>query len=134
MAETKRKGQIAELAVMAEAIARGYRVSIPFGEDSPYDLVVERHGRLERVQCKYGVSDGRVLVVKCECTNNWVRTRYTAQDVDWLAAYDHTSRRCFYIPSVVLGDNGRSSVHLRFAPTANNQHAGVWWAEDFTNW
>ena len=50
MAETKRKRRIAELAVMAEAIARGYRVSIPFGEDSPYDLVVERNGRLERVQ------------------------------------------------------------------------------------
>ena len=65
MAETKRKGQVAELAVMALAIARGYRVSIPFCEDTPYDLVVERHGKLERVQCKYTESDGRVVVVKC---------------------------------------------------------------------
>ena len=134
MAETKRKGQIAELAVMAEAVARGYRVSIPYGEDAPYDLVVERNGQLERVQCKYVESDGRVIIVRCLCTNNWVDTRYTPATVDWIATYDHVSKRCFFVPSSMLGDDGRNRIHLRLVPSANNQTARVWWAQDFTAW
>ena len=91
MAETKRKGQVAELAVMSDALARGYRIAIPFGEDCPYDLIVDRGHRLERVQCKYAKSDGRVVMVRCQCTNNWVTTRYTPDHIDWIATYDVTT-------------------------------------------
>ena len=134
MAETKRKGQVAEVAIMADALARGYRVSIPFGEDSPYDLVVERAGRLERVQCKYAKSDGRVVVVRCQCTNTWITTRYTVADIDWIATYDVTTARCYYVPASLLGEDGRSVVSLRLEPTANNQRIRVRWARDFTDW
>ena len=119
---------------MALAIERGYRVSLPFGEDCPYDLVVERNGVLERVQCKYSESDGRVVKVNCRCTNNWVDTRYTARTVDWIAAYDHTTKRCFFVPSRLLGAHGRTEMHLRLTPTANRQQAGIWWADDFVSW
>jgi len=134
MAETKRKGQIAELAVMAEAVARGYRVSIPFCEDSPYDMIVDRNGRLERVQCKYVESDGRVIIVRCRCTNNWVQTRYTPATIDWIATYDHVTKRCFFVPSSMLGDEGRTQIHLRLQGPANNQRIGILWAADFTEW
>lgn len=93
MAETKRKGQVAELAVMAAAIDRGYRVALPYGEDAPYDLIVDRHARLERVQCKYVESDGRVIQVRCRSTNNWVTTHYKSADVEWIATYDVTTKQ-----------------------------------------
>ena len=134
MAETKRKGQAAELAVMAFAIDRGYRVSLPFCEDTPYDMIVDRAGRLERVQCKYTESDGRVVLVRCRCTNNWVDTRYTAESIDWIATYDQTTKQCFFVPATMLGDEGRTVVHLRLSPSANGQRVGVRWAKDFTNW
>ena len=39
MAPTKAKGDLAELKVAADLVAKGYSVSLPFGEDCDYDLV-----------------------------------------------------------------------------------------------
>ena len=58
-------------------------------------------------------------------TNGQVRAtkHYTAATIDWLAVYDATTDRCYYIPAVELGD-GISMMHLRLVPTRNNQSAG----------
>jgi hypothetical protein len=130
---TKDKGDIGEAMVTADALRRGHKVAIPIGENGRYDLIVERRGRLERVQVKYAESDGRVLRVKCCSTNNWCTIKYCAADVDWLAVYDRTTDRCYYIPGEMLGD-GRSAIHLRLAPTKNRQKRRVLWASDFTEW
>lgn len=43
---------------MAEAISKfvrlGYKVSIPFGGDYPYDLLIDDDNSILRVQCKHG--------------------------------------------------------------------------------
>jgi hypothetical protein len=65
MAPLKQKGDLAELMVAADLRRRGCKISIPFGGDCDYDLVVERHGRLERVQVKHATSDGVVVIVRC---------------------------------------------------------------------
>jgi hypothetical protein len=134
MAETKRKGMVAELAIMAEAAKRGYRILVPFGEDCPYDIVVERNGKLERVQCKYTESKGQFVEVRCQCTNNWVTTRYTPTDVDWIAIYDHSTGASYFVPSELLTPNGRAIMHLRLTPPANNQVRGIRWASEFLDW
>jgi len=133
MADTKRKGDIAEAMVLAEVFRRGYRAAIPVGEDWPFDLIVERRGKFERVQCKYTVSDGRMIKAKCSSTNNWVSIRYTKTHIDWLAVYDRTSDACYYIPAEELGD-GRYSMHLRLRPAANRQEKGLRWARDYMKW
>lgn len=113
---------------------RGYAVSIPFSEDCAYDLVVERNGVLERVQCKYTEGDGSFVEVRCRCTNNWATTKYTAATVDWIAVYDRTTNRCYFVPARMLGAQGRSVIHLRIRPARNGQTRGVHWAADFTEW
>lgn len=133
MAETKRRGNIAELAVLRVAVERGYRVAIPYGEDAPYDLVVDRGGKLERVQCKYVNSDGRVIEVRCSSTNNWKTHRYTNLEIDWLATYDATTDRCYFVPSSMVGQ-GRCIMHLRLDPARNNQVRGTRLAADFLAW
>jgi len=137
MAQTKQKGTLAELAVMTDAIQRGYRISLPLSEDTPYDLVVERVGRnegLQRVQCKFTRSDGRVVQVRCRATNNWSEIRYTPQLIDWIATYDATTQRCYFVPSVLLGPDGRTMIHLRLAAPANAQANGIRWARDYLEW
>jgi hypothetical protein len=133
MAETKRKGNVAEAEVMRHALRLGYRVSIPFGEDTPYDLVVERHGRLERVQCKYVKSDGNVVVVRCRSTNGWATKKYCADEVDWIATFDVTTERCYYVPASMLGD-GRAAINLRLTPARNGQLQGTRQAVNFLDW
>lgn len=49
MKNTNRKGDIAELAVAQKFLELGYYVSFPFGDDSPYDLIVDMNGELKRV-------------------------------------------------------------------------------------
>ena len=136
MAELKRRGDLAEMRVAADVLARGHRVAIPFGEDCPYDLVVDRGGSLERVQVKHTVSDGRVVVVRCRThslTGGRVRsvTKYTAETIDWIAVYDATTDRCFYVPAAELGPTGAAQLHLRLAPPRNDQVTGIRQAADF---
>jgi hypothetical protein len=97
MAPLKKKGDLAELKVAADLIARGCELSIPFGEDSSYDLT--KH--------------------------------YTAAMVDWIAAYDVTTDRCYYVPSWTLGAEGRSQLWLRLVPALNGQSLRIRRAEDY---
>jgi hypothetical protein len=136
MAPLKQKGDVAELAVALDLRTRGYRVCFPFGEDCDYDLVIDRDGRLERVQVKYTCSDGEVIALRCgshSLTNGKVRAtkRYTAAMIDWLAVYDVTSDRCYYVPAGELGD-GRAILHLRLTPARNNQRRGIRVASEVT--
>ena len=50
--------------------------------------------------------------------------RYTALTIDLLATYDATTERIHYVPAAELG-NGRATITLRVAPTANNQVKGI---------
>jgi hypothetical protein len=54
---TKAKGDLAELKVATDLIARGYKIALPYGEDWDCDLIVCRDTQgLERVQVKYAES------------------------------------------------------------------------------
>jgi hypothetical protein len=52
MAPLKRKGDLAELKVAADLVARGCRLSFPYGEDCDYDLIADFEGVLHRVLVK----------------------------------------------------------------------------------
>jgi PD-(D/E)XK endonuclease len=131
----KAKGDLAELRVGADLRERGYKIALPFGEDWDFDLIVCREGRLERVQVKYTRSDGCVISVRCyslSLTNGKVRRtkRYTAATVDWIAVYDATTNRCYYVPSSEF-THGRREISLRLVPTLNNQRGRIRWARDY---
>ena len=135
MAPLKQKGDTAELAVALDIQRRGYRVLFPFGEDCSYDLAVDRGDRLERVQVKYTESDGAVVTVRCTAVSvtngKVVNTKcYTADEVDWIAVYDATTDRCYYVPASYLG-TGRRTMSLRLVPARSGRKLGVNWAENF---
>jgi hypothetical protein len=135
VASLKQKGDLAELRVATDLIARGYKVAIPYGEDWDFDLILYREGTLERVQVKFTESDGRIINVRCRShslTAGQVIAikRYTAELIDWLAVYDRTTDRCYYIPAEELAE-GRDYMTLRLSPPLNGQRAGVRFAEDY---
>lgn len=51
---TKDKGDETEAKTIHELISAGYSVSVPFGDNDKYDLVVDDGDTLYRVQCKTG--------------------------------------------------------------------------------
>jgi hypothetical protein len=128
---------MAELIVAADLVKRGFRVAFPYGEDCDFDLLFWRppSAELERVQVKYTASDGEVIAVRCtsqSLTNGRVRAvkRYTADTIDWLAAYDATTDAIFYVPAAELGE-GMRLIHLRLTPSRNNQRLGVRMADAY---
>ena len=133
MGDTKTKGDLGVGIVIAESLKRGHKVALPMGENWPFDIIVQRHGKLERVQCKYTESDGEVIEVRCRSTSEWVQYKYTADMIDWIACYDKTTDRCYFVPATLLGD-GKSMLHLRLVPSKNGQTKHVRMAEDFLNW
>jgi hypothetical protein len=130
---TKDAGTLGEVMVIADAVRRGYKVAVPLGENGRYDLIVERLGRLERLQVKYVESDGVVIAVRCRSCNGWLTIRYCESDFEWLAVYDRTTNACYYIPSKFMG-TGRVQMSLRLTPTRNHQARRVLWAKDFLDW
>jgi len=83
----------------------------------------------------YAESDGSVLTVRCRShslTNGRVRQtkRYTAAMIDWLAVYDRTTDRCYYVPATELG-GGRDIMHLRLTPALNGQRIGINFADHY---
>lgn len=52
MGNSKDTGDETEAIAIYSLIASGYSVSIPFGDNDKYDLIVENGNRLFRVQCK----------------------------------------------------------------------------------
>ena len=131
----KGKGAVAELKIACDLVRRGYGIAIPYGEDNDFDLILCRDRALERVQVKHAASRAGVLVVRCRShslTNGRVRhvKRYTAETIDWIAVWDSTTDRCFYVPSAELGA-GRWVLHLRLAPARNGQLRGIRNAEDY---
>lgn len=106
-------------------------MALPLGDDAPFDLIVIRdYSKLERIQCKYTQSDGKVIVARCASHSDWVNYKYTADLIDWLAVYDQTTNQCYYIPASLLG-TGKRMLHLRLVPGANNQQQGIRLASDF---
>lgn len=138
MAPLKTKGDLAELKVAADLADRGCRISIPFGEDCNYDLITDYEGRLHRVQVKYTRSDGQIVAIRCRShslTKGKVRATklYTSSRIDWIAAYDSTTERCYYCPSWELGKQGRTLLHLRLRPARNGQRIGIREADAYTD-
>ena len=109
----------------------------PYGEDVDFDLILCRSdGTLERVQVKYAQSDGRVIIVRPRShslTNGRVRAtkRYTASMIDWLAIWEPSLDRCFYISATELG-TGMNILHLRLVPALNKQERRIRLADRYT--
>ena len=133
MLTSDQKGAIAETAIVHEATKLGIAVLKPVNDGLRYDLVFDDGERLLRVQCKWAVRRGDVVVVWAmssrRTADGYARRPYTADEVDAIAAYCAAVERCYFVPIEVL--DRRPALSLRLEPTRNNQRVGVRWAVDF---
>ena len=126
------KGAIAEAAIACNALELGIGVLRPLG-DERYDLVFDLRNRLVRVQCKWGRRCGDVISVGCyrarRNADGLLRQFYSRTDVDLFAIYCPDVRECYAVPFDELPPG--AAVHLRLAPTRNNQMRRIRWARDY---
>ena len=127
------KGNVAEAEVVAAATRLGIPVLRPTAEHTRYDLVFDLPGGLTRVQCKWAPRKGEVVVVRWHSTRRgrtgYIRSNYTAEEIDAVAAYCPGTDACYFIPVAAVGD--RTAIQLRLSPPANGQRAAVHFAADY---
>ena len=127
-AEQNIKGNVAELAIAAEAARLGLTVLMPMTEHERYDLVLGIAGRLLRVQCKWGSRHGDVIKVRLRSsyhspTRGYVVKTYAPEEVDLIAVHCGDLDRSYLLPIELF--TGKATAYLRLGPARNNQRASV---------
>jgi hypothetical protein len=125
MGKSNMKGDIAELAVAKRFLEKGYYVSYPFGDDAPYDLVVDINNELKRVQVKY-VSEKRGVIISHTYSSSGRSYRETC---DLIVLYSSTTGDCYLIDLEKW--KTEKSIQLRLQGTKNKQIVNVNLAENY---
>ena len=128
-----RRGAIAELAIAYRATELGVEVYWPASEGTRSDMIFEVGEDLFRVQCKTGrLSKGAIIVNTQTCrrtADGFLRTKYTPDEVDVIAAYCPENWRCYLIPLDDIPECGR--ISLRLSRAKNNQLKRLHFAAEY---
>lgn len=122
MNHLKTKGEITELFVAAELYKAGFAISIPYGENHRYDLVIEINGDLKKVQCKAcRYYESSLTFDLCGQTITKGKTGGDYQgEIDFFATYCFETRKAYLMPITQVG---KRSISLRITPPKNgNKH------------
>jgi predicted AAA+ superfamily ATPase len=127
MMDTKTKGDIAETFVLANLIKQGFTVSIPYGENSRYDLIIETKSGFKRIQIKY-VSKRKnknyhtlpLRSVRSNRTRNKI-VHYTDKDIDYIIGYCPDNNSCYVIPMKGLKIKHELHIWVNKKPKGKNQ-------------
>ena len=130
---TNRKGAIAEIEVARAAVRAGIPVWTPLLEHGRADVALEIDGRILRVQCKWGRLEDGVVKARIGTSRltpqGYVRTTYTAEEVDAVAIYCPSLEKSYLLPISLVA--GQTYIHLRVEPSKNNQSLGLKWAAQY---
>jgi hypothetical protein len=107
---TKRLGDLAEIAFLARAAELGLHLSKPFGDNDPYDWIVVNEDKILRVQVKSTYQQKRNGLYQVFCArclrHGWMP--YDSSEIDILAVHVHPEHAWYIIPIQAL--RGRLSV------------------------
>lgn len=120
-------GEFAEQMFTVKAILNGFRVSRPIGHASSYDFIIEKEGRLHRIQVKSTFTKRKnrnnyqVSVVR---GNSYARRRDSGYDenaFDYYAVYIKPLDRFFIIPkkeitvqTVCINSNPEKNLYEKY--------------------
>ena len=115
--DTKQKGDIAEQAVVLNALQRGWGVLKPVGDRLPYDLVLDINGTLIKLQVKsawFNLQKQNFVVDNRRTKTNrrkMLRSPYAKDDFDFAVVYLE-EKEIFYVLPVEVFIGYGSEIHL----------------------
>ena len=123
-------GNVAFMKCATKLVEKGFRVSLPLDNSSPYDLIMDDGSRLFRVQVKSGSFREGVIRAKTTKLNKItkVSTKYTKDEVDYFCIFCADTDGVYLIP---FSDDLPQILYLRVLPVKNNQSYAIRWAKDF---
>lgn len=136
MLESKQKGIVTELECLTEFNKRGFKVSIPYGENSRYDFIVDVNNHLFRVQAKTssGILNNKeeIVGIKFPCKSTRVsaqgafQRKYTKEEIDFFCTF--WDNQCYVIPV----EECSNEKTLRFTYPENGQKTNINLAKNYT--
>jgi hypothetical protein len=128
------KAEIAMLKVQMRAIEKGMVVSKPTAEGTRYDLILDDHGQLFRVQVKYSSvlathSSGSIQIRLVKNDGKGCARPYADTEIDLLAVYLPSIDKICAIPISVC--RGMTGITLRISDSKNGQKKKIWRVNDF---
>ena len=127
----KQKGNLTELQCLTAFYQEGCHVSLPYGENSRYDMIVDVNGLLIKVQVKTSSLKGEGAI-NFSCRSSHVNStgvkniRYTAQEIDYFATF--WEGQCYLVPVSECS----TEKTLRFVPPKSGQLKGITFASEYT--
>ena len=102
---------------------KGYTISLPLNDTQWYDLIIEKDGIIQTVQCKSTATESGTIDLRCTGgTNGDVYAQTTDYPLDRLFCLD-AYKHMFDIPMSDIKSLPKipKTITLRVAPTTNNQ-------------
>lgn len=126
---TKAKGEISEGVVIACLLKQGFSVSLPFGNNQRYDLILDDGERLQRLQVKTGRYAEGCVIFQTASKNGFTNVRRGyAGEVDLFIIYCPELEAIYSVPVAICG---RNEMRLRVDPARGGPKSTVRWAADF---
>src|SRR4051812_36070332 len=97
--DSKRRGELAELAFMRKAASLGFAVAKPWGDSDRYDVVVRFDKTFWRVQIKSVLGKSPLRSYYRVRTMDSRKHTYSANDIDFLVAYIFAVDIWYVIPA-----------------------------------
>lgn len=130
----KQKGNIGEAKCLAKMVELGVPVCLPFGDNERYDMIIERNGKLEKIQIKYSSqqeSEGSILFKTASSTNHTTNKHYSTyeNDIDAFLLYNALTDEVYYLPMEVV--ENKKTLTLRMQPSKNGQTKNCLFTTDY---
>ena len=123
-------GDLTELKICTKLHELGYVVSLPFGDNSRYDLIFDNNDGLHKVQCKHGnYSNGVISFRVCSSSKpNEYRTYH--DEIDFFGVWCSHNDSVYLIPFDDVS-NITGAATLRLVAPKNNVSSNIRWAKDY---
>jgi len=95
------RGEWSEIRFVGRAAEQRFRVSKPWGNTAPYDLMVEREGAIHRVQVKSTMSRVSKGAYSCRMPSG-KRLKHILEEIEFVAAYVIPLDLWYIIPAGVV--------------------------------
>lgn len=129
---TKQKGNLTELECITAFYKLGYKVSIPYGENSRYDFIADIEGKLVKIQVKTSrlkknTDDAITFSCRSTTTNKHTNTyhSYSKEEIDFFAT--SWKEQVYLVPV----EECSVDKTLRFSEPKNGQKQLISFAKDY---
>lgn len=132
MESPKNLGNKAEIVIISEFIKNDIPVSIPFGQNEPYDLIIDTKDGFKSVQIKHGSYKNGCVLADIRHRTGFSKIAYSTYDgkTDYIAVWCEELNSCYLLD--INECQGKTYLCLRIDNPKNNSCIStIVWAKDY---